>query len=566
MTPYQNIPPTHHPLRYLVPFHPKRYPHFFTDILIIGGGLAGMRAALAVHPSLNVLVVCKEGLEGSNSHNAQGGIATVWDKADSFAEHVADTLVAGGELCDKRVVEHVVQRGPELIRQLIEIGVCFDRDESGNDLDLSREGGHGRDRILHANGDSTGREIMRGLIAEVKTRPNIRIWRNTFALDLLTQNGVCCGAIASWTMPGQDHAEKELIWAKQTILASGGIGQVYRETTNPDVATGDGIAMAWRAGAEIRDMEFVQFHPTVLYIAGGSRSLISEAMRGEGACLVDKNGTRFMHDYDPRGELAPRDVVSNSIVAQMLKTNHPNVYLDFSHKDAAWVRARFPGIAETCRKFGIDIGRDKIPVRPGVHYLMGGVTVDIDGRTTLPRLWAAGEVSSTGLHGANRLASNSLLEALVFGESSGRLASQEASMQTNDYHVEPIENKPLGVRLQEEESDTNSEARSPESEACPLDVTDIRNALKSLMWRKAGVVRNGEPLREALVDIERWSRYVFGMQFPSNPGWELQNMLTVARLIVSGAIAREESRGAHQRKDFPDMLPEGGQTHYNQNQ
>ena len=542
----QSLPflPANGNTRYLVPFHPKRYPHFFTDILIIGSGLAGLRAALAVHPSLSVLVVCKVELEGSNSYNAQGGIATVWDKTDTFAEHVADTLIAGGELCDKRVVEHVVRNGPEEIRKLIAIGVCFDRDEAGNDLDLSREGGHGHDRILHANGDSTGREIMRGLIEEVKSRPNIRLWRDTFALDLLTQDDTCCGAIASWTMPGQDHAQNELIWAKQTILASGGIGQVYRETTNPDVATGDGIAMAWRAGAEIRDMEFVQFHPTVLYIAGGSRSLISEAMRGEGAYLVDKNGYRFMCDYDPRGELAPRDVVSNSIVVQMQKTDYPNVYLDFSHKDAAWVRARFPGIAETCRKFGIDIGTDKIPVRPGVHYLMGGVTVDIDGRTTLPRLWAAGEVSSTGLHGANRLASNSLLEALVFGESTGRLASQQAMTQTNDYHVEPIENKPLPI---------------PDE---TIDVTDIRNALKSLMWRHAGVVRNGEQLREALTDIERWSHYVFGMQFPSNAAWELQNMLTVARLIVSGAITRQESRGAHQRKDFPEKSPQGGQTHY----
>ena len=527
--------------RYLVPFHPKLYPHFFTDILIIGSGLAGLRAALAVHPSLNVLVVCKEGLDASNSYNAQGGIATVWDKTDTFAEHVADTLIAGGELCDKEVVEHVVRNGPQQIRQLIEYGVHFDLGETSDDLDLSREGGHGRNRILHANGDATGREIMRGLIAEVKTRPNIRLWENTFALDLLTHDGSCRGAIVSWTMPGHGHAEKELLWAKQTILATGGIGQIYRETTNPDVATGDGIAMACRAGAEIRDMEFVQFHPTVLYIAGGSRSLISEAMRGEGAYLIDKNGYRFMHDYDRRGELAPRDVVSNSIVAQMQKTNHPKVYLDFSHKDAAWVRARFPGIAETCRKFGIDIATDKIPVRPGVHYLMGGVTVDIDGRTTLPRLWAAGEVSRTGLHGANRLASNSLLEALVFGETTGRLASQEAMVQTNDYLVEQIENKPLPV----------SDAELQVALLSTIDVADIRNALKSLTWRKAGVVRIGEQLQEALVDIERWSRYVFGVQFPSTSGWELQNMLTVARLIVSGAIARQESRGAHQRKDFP---------------
>ncbi|MCL2346886.1 MAG: L-aspartate oxidase [Planctomycetaceae bacterium] len=528
------------PLRYLVPFHPKLYPHFFTDILIIGGGLAGFRAALAAHPSLNVLVVCKNGLEGSNSYNAQGGIATVWGKTDKFEDHVDDTLVAGGELCEKKTVERVVQGGPEQIRKMIEIGVQFDRDESGKDLDLSREGGHGHNRILHANGDSTGREVMRGLIAEIKRHPNIRVWENTFALDLLTQKGECCGAIVSWTK----QSEKELIWAKQTILASGGIGQLYRETTNPDVATGDGVAMAYRAGAEIRDAEFVQFHPTVLYIAGGSRSLITEAMRGEGAYLVDRNGYRFMFDYDPRGELAPRDVVSNSIVAQMAKTHHPNVYLDFSHKDADWVRHRFPGIAEVCRKFGIDIGCDKIPVRPGVHYSMGGITVDMDGRTGLPRLWAAGEVSCTGLHGANRLASNSLLEAMVFGESTGRLASREVLSQKDDYSVAPIENKPLPKAAEN------------------IDVADMRNALKSLMWRQAGVVRNGVQLEEALADVERWSYYVFGMQFDSIPGWELQNMLTVARLVLLGAIARKESRGSHQRSDFPEMLPDGGKRHY----
>jgi len=530
-------------IRYLAAFHPKLHPHFFTDVLIIGGGLAGFRAALAVHPSLRVLLITKAGLSDSNSNNAQGGIATVWDKSDTLAEHVADTLTAGGELCDKHVVEHVVQGGPEQIRKLIEIGVKFDLDESGHEIDLSREGGHGRERIIHANGDSTGREVIRGLIAEIKRRPNIRVWENTFALDLLTHNNECCGAIAFWGR--QDgHGEKEIIWAKQTILASGGIGQVYRETTNPDVATGDGVAMAYRAGAEVRDMEFIQFHPTVLYIAGAVRSLITEAMRGEGAYLLDKNGYRFMFDYDSRGELAPRDVVSNAIVAQMFKTNHPNVYLDCSHKDAAWVRSRFPGIAQVCGKFGIDIGTDKIPVRPGVHYAMGGVTVDIDGRTTVPRLWAAGEVSCTGLHGANRLASNSLLEAMIYGESCGRLASQEAMRQQNDYHVEPLENKPFS-NIGE-----------------TIDVSDLRNALKSLMWRHAGVIRDGGGLSEALSDIERWSYYIFGRQFDAPAGWELQNMLMVARLIVLSAISRQESRGSHQRRDFPEMLIDGGKKHF----
>ena len=525
-------------LRYLVPFHPKRHPHFFTDVLIIGGGLAGFRAALSVHPSLKVLVVCKAGLEQSNSNNAQGGVATVWDTNDQFANHVEDTLIAGGELCDRETVEFLVKNGPQQIRKLLNIGVQFDR--NGDELLLSREGGHSHDRILHALGDATGREVMRGMIAEIQKRPNIRVWEKTFALDLLTKENRCCGAIVSWTK----QKERELIWAKQVILASGGIGQIYRETTNPDVATGDGIAMAYRAGAEIRDMEFVQFHPTVLNIAGGSRSLITEAMRGEGAYLVDREGYRFMFDYDSRGELAPRDIVSNAIVAQMQKTNHPNVYLDMSHKDAEWIYHRFPGIAEVCRKFGIDIARDKIPVRPGAHYSMGGVTVDIDGRTTLPGLWAAGEVASTGLHGANRLASNSLLEAMVFGETCGRFASEVALQQPDEYRAEQVENEPI-----------------PDSGEM-IDLADIRNSLKALMWRHAGVVRDGQNLREALDDIERWSYYMFGHQFTSPPGWELQNMLLVARLILKNSLRREESRGSHQRKDFPDMLPDGGKTHF----
>jgi len=538
MTSLHDTPSTVDTLRYLVPFHPKRHPHFFTDVLIIGGGLAGFRAALSVHPSLNVLVICKAGLEESNSYNAQGGIATVWDEQDKFTDHVEDTLIAGGELCDRNVVEFVVKNGPDQIRKLMETGVNFDR--SGGKLLLGREGGHGYDRILHALGDATGREVMRAILAEMKQRPNIRVWEKTFALDLLTKDGKCRGAIVSWTK----QEERELIWAKQVILATGGIGQIYRETTNPDVATGDGIAMAYRAGAEIRDMEFVQFHPTVLYIAGSSRSLITEAMRGEGAHLIDRDGYRFMFDYDSRGELAPRDVVSNAIVAQMVKTNHPNVYLDISHKDADWIYQRFPGIAAVCKKFGIDIAKDKIPVRPGAHYSMGGITVDTDGRTTIPGLWAAGEVASTGLHGANRLASNSLLEAMVFGESCGRLATQEAMNQQDDYRGEPIENPPI-----------------PENGEM-IDIVDIRNSLKSLMWRHVGVIRTGEKLQESLENIERWSCYVYGHQFRSPPGWELQNMLLVARLILKNALAREESRGSHQRKDFPEMFPQGGKTHY----
>jgi L-aspartate oxidase len=521
-------------MRYLVPFHPKRHPHFFTDILVIGGGLAGLRTALAVDPQFQVLLICKDGLENSNSMYAQGGIAAVWDEHDTMTAHIEDTLTAGGTLCDRNVVEHVVCRGPQEIQKLIEFGAQFDKKPDGNML-LGREGGHRSDRILHANGDSTGRELIRSLIAEVRCRPNIRIWENTFALDLLTHQDRCCGAIVYW----KKQDEKELIWAKQTVLATGGIGQVYRETTNPKVATGDGVAMAARAGAVIQDMEFVQFHPTVLYIAGSSRSLISEAMRGEGALLFDRKGQRFMPDYDDRAELAPRDIVSRSIVQQMEKTHSTNVFLDLTHKPADWIYARFPGIAAACRQFGIDIAKDRIPVRPGAHYSMGGIAVDIDGRSSLAGLWAVGEVSRTGLHGANRLASNSLLEAAVFGESAGRLASEAARKMPEDYRAVPIENRPFAT----------ANSSQMELMASLLDVQDIRNALKSLLWRKAGVVRNEEGLRSALEDATRWSGYVFARQFQTAEDWELQNMLTVARLILDAALNRRETCGSHTRCD-----------------
>ncbi|MDR0328421.1 MAG: L-aspartate oxidase [Planctomycetaceae bacterium] len=516
-------------MRYLVPFHPKRHPHFFTDVLIIGGGLAGLRTALAVDPQFQVILLCKSGLDNSNSINAQGGIAAVWDKKDSMAGHIEDTMTAGGSLCDRKVVEHVVTRGPDEIRQLIAFGAQFDKMPDG-EIQLGREGGHGKNRILHAHGDSTGQELIRSLIAEVQRRPNIRIWENTFALDLLTHQNQCCGAVVYW----KKYDEKELLWAKQTVLASGGIGQLYRETTNPEVATGDGIAMAHRAGAVIRDMEFVQFHPTVLYIAGSSRSLISEALRGEGALLFDRKGYRFMPDYDDRCELAPRDVVSRSIVRQMEKTNAPNVFLDLTHKPADWLYERFPGIAATCRRFGIDIAKDRIPVRPGAHFAMGGVVVDGDGRSSLSGLWAVGEVSRTGLHGANRLASNSLLESAVFGESAGRLASEAAQNIPEDYRAIPISQQPLSPM---------------ESSSTFVDIPDIRNALKSLLWRQAGVIRNEEGLQGALEDVARWSNYVFARQFQATEGWELQNMLTVARLILEAALARRETCGAHTRSD-----------------
>lgn len=512
--------------RYLAAFHPKRVPHHFTDVLIIGGGLAGLRAALAVEQSISALVVTKDNLLQSSSSYAQGGIAGVLDPEDRFENHVADTLRAGGDLCDRQVVEMVVRAAPQRIGELIEWGARFDLE--GGSLALGREGGHSHDRIAHALGDATGREVMRAVIERARQQPNLEFWPDTFTLDLLTHEGVCRGALVRNGRHG-----KTLVWARQTILCTGGCGQLFRETTNPEVATGDGYALAYRAGAELRDMEFVQFHPTVLYIAGSSRSLITEAVRGEGAYLVDRAGRRFMPDYDPRAELAPRDVVSQAIVSQMEATRHPNVYLDLSHLDAARVRARFPGIAAICAEFGLDITRDQIPVRPGAHYMIGGLSVDLAGRTTLPGLWAAGEVTSSGLHGANRLASNSLLEGLVYGAAAGEAAARMAAEIADDYRGLRIANPPL---------DDGGE---------PLDLVDIRNSLKSLMWRSAGVRRSGAALAEAGEIIDRWCGYVLNRQFTDPAGWELQNMLCVAGLIIDAASQRQESRGVHLRVDYP---------------
>lgn len=522
--------------RYLAPFHPKRVPHFFTDVLIIGSGLAGLRAALAVDPQLSTVVISKDGLRQSNSSQAQGGIAAVLGPDDCFSNHTADTLTAGGSLCDRGVVEMVVAEAPQRIAELIAWGTKFDR--SGDRLALGREGGHSHDRIAHALGDATGKEVMRVVIERASQLTNVQTWEHTFTIDLVTHEGRCRGALV-WN---SQHG-KTLVWAKQTILATGGAGQTYRETTNPDVATGDGMAIAYRAGAELKDMEFIQFHPTVLYIAGSSRNLITEAMRGAGARLVDRFGHRFMPDYDPRAELAPRDVVSQAIVSQMEKTRHPNVYLDLTHLEPAWVRGRFPGIDSICSEFSLDITRDRIPVRPGAHYMMGGVTVDVQGRTTVPGLWAAGEVSCTGLHGANRLASNSLLEALVFGTHAGEGASEQAATMSDNFSALVLENP----------------SARPSTE--PLDLADIRNSLKSLMWRNCGVRRDADGLQEAAENIDRWCRYVLPRQFSDPSGWELQNMLELARLIIRSALARQETRGSHYRTDYPGSDDQNWQRH-----
>lgn len=523
--------------RYLVSFDPRRCYHQFTDILIIGAGIAGIRAALEVPSEQSVLVITKDRLSESNSSYAQGGIAGVRSPEDKFENHIDDTHVAGAGLCDPGIVEKVIREAPDQITDLVKFGVNFDQKDG--ELALTREGGHSHRRIVHALGDATGYEVMRAIIAKAKQSPNILLQDDTFTLDLLTHEGRCVGAIVQRT-----NAGRVLIWAKQVILASGGCGIVYRETTNPPVATGDGMAAAWRAGAELRDMEFMQFHPTVLYVAGSARSLISEAVRGEGAYLRDVNGERFMLNEDPRAELAPRDVVSRAIFRCMDRTQHPNVYLDLSHLDRDMVLSRFPGINKVCKSFGLDITKDQIPVRPGAHYMIGGITVDAEGNTGIPGLWAAGEVTSTGLHGANRLASNSLIEGLVYGTSCARGASEAAKHLPSELKALPC------VSI-----------RQPVTTDEYLDVADLTNSLRSLMVRNMGIVRSKKRMMEARRDVEFWCRYVLAREFDDRRGWELQNLLTVARLMIQAALTREESRGTHYRSDFPERDDQRWITH-----
>jgi L-aspartate oxidase len=520
------------PRRYLTAFDPQDLPHHFTDVLVIGGGVAGLRAALGVPEPLRVLVVTKDEVRESNSAYAQGGIAGVLDPGDHFEDHIADTLAAGKGLCDPKVVELVVREAPRRIGELIEWGTIFD--QVNGHVALTREGGHSHPRIVHALGDATGREVMRAVIEKTQARKNVRIWQNSFTIDLLTHEGRCRGALV-WDR----RRGPSLIWARATVLATGGAGQLFRETTNPPIATADGHAVAYRAGAELRDMEFMQFHPTVLYIAGSSRHLITEAIRGEGAYLRDRNGHRFMPDYHPDAELAPRDDVSRAIVAQMAKTQHPNVYLDLSHLDPAFMNERFPGIAALCKGFDLDVTRDPIPVRPGAHYMVGGVTIDNDGRTTLPGLWAAGEVTSSGLHGANRLASNSLLEGLVYGARAAEDVARHLERSgPNRLEVPPIVCEP-----------------SRATNRAPLDLVDIRESLRALMWRSVGITRDARGLTEAADQVDFWCRYALNHVFDGPPGWTSQNMLTVARLMIASALERQESRGVHTRRDFPATEP-----------
>jgi L-aspartate oxidase len=487
------------------------------DFLVIGAGVAGLRAAIELAEAGTVMVVAKDSLQESSSEYAQGGIAVALSDDDEVQLHEQDTIKAGDGLCDRAAVRVLVEEGPAAIQQLIDWGAEFDRDAAG--LAFTREAAHSRSRVLHAHGDSTGREIARTLYRKAVSLPNVSFRGYAGTTDLLLDDDVS-GAV----LYDAGARSTVTVHARAVLLATGGLGRVFLNTTNPDVATGDGVAMAWRAGAEIADIEFVQFHPTALYVEGAPRFLLSEALRGEGGCLRNQAGDRFMSRYHSLQELAPRDVVARAIVNEMSRTSTTYVLLDLVHLGDAFLRERFPRIYQTCLRYGVNIGREPVPVRPAAHYAMGGVRTDLDGRTSLRRLFAAGEVACAGVHGANRLASNSLLEGVVFGARAGQSMRNACE--------NPI---PAALRL--------SGFAAPSRDAI---------AFRQLAWEQCGIVRCGDGLRAAIAQLEQEQEQP--AEFRPDAA-EARNIRQVALLIARCALAREESRGAHFRTDFPANNP-----------
>jgi len=524
--------------RYLIPFRSLLLPQVFTDTLVIGTGVAGLRAAIAAAGDGDVIVLAKDAADVSSTAWAQGGIAAAIGAEDAPAIHIEDTIAAGAGLCNTDAVRVLAEEGPAAIDELLEMGMRFDRDGSGA-IALGREAAHRRDRVLHTDGAATGRELVRCLCTAVGAIETIRVFDHCFALDFLTNGGGrVLGAITHHPKFGL-----QIIWARATILASGGAGQVYRETTNPRVATGDGLAMAYRAGAQLGDLEFMQFHPTTLYIAGAGRMLISEAVRGEGAQLLDYEGIRFMPEYHEAAELAPRDVVSRAIVDRLARTQTPAVFLDARSLGSERFRTRFPHLAAELKTFDLDAGRDLVPVHPSAHYTIGGVWTDLDGATSLPGLYACGEAACSGLHGANRLASNSLLEGLVFGRRAGHAAARGAAGATGSA---PAPSRgPVKI--------VNA---IPIAEHAELDLVDVGSSLRSAMWRNVGIERSGRKLDDVQDMFRFWGRYTMDMIFDDPAGWEAQNLLTVGALITRAAAWRRESRGVHARLDHPATSPE----------
>jgi L-aspartate oxidase len=508
-------------------FDSKKTPILRADVLVIGVGVAGASAALAAaEAGASVLLLHKTPAQESNTAYAQGGVAAVLGGDDTFALHEADTLRVGAGLADRAAVREIVGEGPSAVAWLQEFGATFDTAAEGH-LMLSREGGHSVSRVVHAHGDATGKEMQRALHEAVLRHPRITCREEAFVRDLLIHEGRCVGALASI---GRHDRHLELaIEASAVMLATGGAGQVYRETTNPIGASGDGMALAFRAGAVLADMEFVQFHPTTLYIAGAARSLISEVVRGAGAVLVDRKGERFMHGVHPMKDLAPRDVVSRAILDRMVETEDTHVFLDLRP-----VRGNphelFPSISKICASFDIDIARDPIPVRPGAHYFVGGVKSDVRGTTSIPGLYALGECSSSGLHGANRLASNSLLEGVVVGRIAGRHVADQAHSAKRALPRE-------------------CQARPPLPNPPKLHLDDVLYSLKSLMWLKVGLKRDRDGLLDAIERIGLWNHYLIRAGTHDPESCELANMLAVSALVATAALQREESRGTHFRND-----------------
>ena len=503
------------------------------DFLVLGSGSAGLSFALRVSRRGSVALITKKERTDSNTNWAQGGIAGVMGPDDDTELHVQDTLIAGAGLCHEEAVRVLVTEGPARIRELIAFGADFNRDPGG-ELSLGREGGHSRRRIIHT-ADLTGKEVERTLIEAVRRHPNIAVFEHHYAVDLIVQDGRCCGAYVLDDATGQVEA----FVAKATLLATGGAGQVYRFTTNPPIATGDGVAMAWRAGAEIADMEFIQFHPTSLFHPDAKSFLISEAVRGEGGILRRKDGTAFMAEYDPtRKDLAPRDIVARAIDSEIKKTGDECVYLDVTHLSPEEIKSHFPTIYARCLSFGIDITTDWIPVVPAAHYSCGGVRTDLQGRTTIDRLYACGEVASTGVHGANRLASNSLLEALVFG----RRAADDAGANAVDWERCPsVADFPGAARR----IGVHDHAQ----------VAHLRHRLQTVMQKYVGIVRTDARLQKAaaaVAALRAEAQSSFDECALADDVLELRNMIEVATLIIECAQRRHESRGLHYNTDYPE--------------
>jgi L-aspartate oxidase len=505
---------------------------YFTDYVVIGSGVAGLRAAIELSHAGTVLVLAKSDLSDSATSWAQGGVAVALSDEDEISLHEQDTINAGDGLCRSEAVALLVEEGPKYITELIEWGTKFDR--AGTKLAFTREAAHSRSRILHADGDSTGREISRALLARARSIPQLHLRPQAFTTELLLESRAACGVRFIDETDGSSHQVR----AQAVLLATGGLGQIYRETTNPEVATGDGMAIAYAAGATLSDMEFMQFHPTALAVAGAPRFLLSEALRGEGGILRNIHLERFMKRYAEAQELAPRDVVARAIVSEMQRTESAHVYLDMTAKSEAYLKKRFPRIFETCLSYGLNLAADMAPVCPAAHYMMGGVQTDLWGRTSLRGLYAAGETADTGVHGANRLASNSLLEGLVFGARSGQAMISDA----------PAAKHKSG-------STSKLPAAAPVSAASskpPKPVLKHGPAfakIRDLMWRYVGILRNGKELQKAIqqfqaLDLPR-------TEAPERAEYEVRNLHSLALLMARSALAREESRGSHYRSDFP---------------